>query len=189
MIMYKISMKKYHDWNQSRTEGTILRALFSFCVVVALLSTSIPASATDLGPFRGTISGKVVGVPVDAANPFLYSVYLVGFGRTNLGKTALWTRHFTDAQTGSITRGFAVLSLPNGEIFGTYVGNETSTDNPEVVAVTGAVTFTGGTGSFLNVARNANFSAMLNITSVTKRGIVLEDFVLSLDGILANRHH
>ena len=82
--------------------------------------------------------------------------------------------------------GILVLKLPGGEIFGAYSGTEGPGDEPDQVAITGTITFTGGTGKFQKITGSAGFSSVATITNISNRAVVKENLTLSFDGVLAN---
>jgi hypothetical protein len=161
------------------------RTLLALALVLALTAFATAARAGSPAPFSGTVAGRALGVPASETNPYLYKGFVWGAGPSTLGQAVVAGHHTTYADTGSIVNGLLILSTRQGMIFGTYAGSEEFTLDPTVFAVTGTMTFTGGTGRCHNAAGSAAFSGALTILNITPAGIFQETMRLTYSGSLA----
>jgi len=91
--------------------------------------------------------------------PQLLTTLEGGGTATHVGKYTIVNSHCVDPITGVLTDGSFTKTAANGDqLFGTYVGNSSVIQPPAPVgifAVTGTLTYTGGTGRFADITGTA----------------------------------
>jgi hypothetical protein len=141
------------------------------------------ATAISLS-FNGDASGGAVGTPT--RNPYVYSVALSGSGHgSSLGSFTLVAQHTTNGLSGAITRGSITFTGSNGDqLYGTYTGQESPTNSPDIVTAAGVITVTGGTGKFAKAKGTINFTTVVKVNEITAEGVYLETVDATFDGDL-----
>lgn len=113
--------------------------------VVTVLGLAGGAAAAEEVPFKGSLAGTDIGIPQD---PPLAAVTVEAEGNaTQLGVFTYTELNLvnTETRTGS---GTFLFTAANGDtVFGTITGQATFTP-PNVLAIVGTATITGGTGRF-----------------------------------------
>jgi hypothetical protein len=97
--------------------------------------------------------------------PRLLTTLEGGGTATHVGKYTIVNSHCVDPATGVLTDGSFTKTAANGDqLFGTYVGNSSVIQPPAPVgifAVTGTLTYTGGTGRFADITGTATMEGTL----------------------------
>jgi hypothetical protein len=131
-------------------------------------SGSIPRPAAAAGPVPWRESYQASGTIAPDARcpaPQLLTTLEGGGTATHVGKYTIVNSHCVDPNTGALTAGSFTKTAANGDqLFGTYVGNSSVIQPPAPVgifAVTGTLTYTGGTGRFAGITGTATMEGTL----------------------------
>jgi hypothetical protein len=95
-------------------------------------------------------------------SPLLLESYQGGGTATHTGKYDIVNSHCLNPTTGALTSGTFVKTAANGDqLFGTYSGNASVIQPPApigIFAISGTLTFTGGSGRFTGAAGTTTMS-------------------------------
>jgi hypothetical protein len=129
-------------------------------------STNGAAAAARPVPWKEFYQASGTIAPDLSCTNFQLLTSLHGGGTaTHVGKYTIENSHCVDPATGVLTDGSFIKTAANGDqLFGTYVGNSSVIQPPApvgVFAMTGTLTYTGGTGRFAGVTGTASMEGTL----------------------------
>jgi hypothetical protein len=149
------------------TSGSLMAvAILIGCDQTSPVSVSSGFAEVRLVPMRESYqaSGAIAPDPT-CTSPQLLTSLQGGGTATHIGKYTIVNSHCVDPATGVLTDGSFTKTAANGDqLFGTYVGNSTVIQPPAPVgifAVTGTLTYTGGTGRFAGTTGTASMEGTL----------------------------
>jgi hypothetical protein len=149
-----------------KTKQSVLRYVAASLVAAAMISVTIPASATDQVPFRGIVSGSVISVtPLDECHQLSQAVN--GGNATQLGRFT-GTAEFVLDVCDLTYVGSYVFRAANGDtISGPFTGSFTPTGVQGVFDNTETAFITGGTGRFAGATGAFNLGGQVNLNTGT----------------------
>ena len=127
-------------------------------------SADIPmATSAGSRPWKESYhSTGTITAAAQCPSPLLLESYRGGGTATHTGKYDIVNSHCLDPATGALTNGTFVKTVASGDqLFGTYVGSASVIQPPTPVAIfaiTGTLTFTGGTGRFTGATGTTTIS-------------------------------
>jgi hypothetical protein len=125
-----------------------------------------PAFGAENVPFKGSDRGGFE-LPGACAGGTLEEVVIGGTGRaTQLGAYTYTATECFDAASGAFA-GSATLTAANGDAMtGTYQGQVSGTDDPNVIAYEEELELTGGTGRFAGAAGTLQVAGVANLLTL-----------------------
>jgi hypothetical protein len=141
-------------------------------LVLPALALPMQAAAKDRLPLTGSETGtfRLLG-PCETGGMILE---VTGTGHTTqLGNYSARYRECLDPATGAVTDGAFTLTAACGDrVFGTYGGQASPTDDPDVVRYDDPGVITGGTGRFAGAGGTMTTSGYANLATGEYRGTV-----------------
>ena len=147
------------------------KALIGLLVLPAL-GLPMQAAAEDRLPLKGSESGtfRLLG-PCEAGG---MALEVTGTGHTAvLGNYRASYRECFDPATGAVTEGTFTLTAATGDkVFGTFTGQASPTDDPNVIRYDDPGVITGGTGRLARVGGTVTTSGLANMATGGYQGTI-----------------
>lgn len=133
-------------------------------VIFAFFCLAIPVLGGEQVPFKGTLTGQVVGVtPVDDSH-LLFDVLLSG-NATQLGKFTGEGQVIQNTEDGSYVGSYTWRAANGDTVSGTFVGQLIPTQTPGVFDNIETTLVTGGTGRFSGGVGSTTAGGQLDMTT------------------------
>ena len=140
-------------------------------LVLPALALPMQAAAKDRPPLKGSETGtfRLLG-PCEGG----MLLEVTGTGHTTeLGSYSARYRECFDPATGAVTGGTFTLTAANGDkVFGTFAGQASPTDDPNVIRYDDPGVITGGTGRFARAGGTVSTSGLANMATGEYRGTI-----------------
>jgi hypothetical protein len=140
-------------------------------LVLPALALPMQAAADDQMPLKGAESGTF-GLSVPCEGGVVLDVAGTGH-TTQLGNYSGRYRECLNPATGAVTDGTFTLTAANGDkVYGTYSGQATPTQDPNVVNYEDPGVITGGTGRFADASGTLTTSGLANLATGDYTGTI-----------------
>ena len=172
-----------HRIIQFKPTAGLLIPLFLACFAAVFISPPTSASARDLVPFNGTVSGYVeTQEPIDQCT---VHIHVVNFGNSNqlgafTGTAEFYPNFCEDPPNITYTGTFDWFAANGDEIYGTFEGYLCPTETPGVYDNHETAEVTGGTGRFANATGHFELGGQLDFTTNPP------SFVLPWQGVISS---
>jgi hypothetical protein len=168
------------------TAGVLIPLLLA-CFAAGFTSAPIPAAASEMVPFNGTVSGYVESQSGTECEP---SAHVINFGHANQLGAFTGTAEFVtrpcdpdpDLCENNIpyTGIFDWFAANGDEISGTFEGYLCPTETPGVYDNHETAEVTGGTGRFANATGSFSLGGQIDFTTIPP------SFVLPWQGVISS---
>jgi hypothetical protein len=168
---------------QFKPTAVVLIPLLLACLAAGLILAIIPARASEMVPFNGTVSGYVESqVPVDECT---VHTHVINFGNANqlgafTGSAEFYPNFCEDPPNITYTGTFDWFAANGDEISGTFEGYLSPTETPGVYDNHETAEVTGGTGRFANATGSFTLGGQIDFTTNPP------SFVLPWQGVISS---